>query len=780
VNASVLQLADTATMGHAQIPFLGRTNIWVEDTIADRQSIELTQSLIGQAVAGTWPGQVEIVVFDDALSGLAAPFAGLNGGGELLLKPLLDHGELRDALTYLRSHIQGVNSVMRGRYASLLDFRREINYPVEGYKLAVLSTDISTLSEDMLNQLSILLKAGPRAGVTFLIHSMTLGANPFLVGMCDLLNVKSSRVLRNGRPLTETWSPLGAQFHIETSERVATSLATAQMEPVEFMALEGIGETWTESSQNGISFPVGKYGLETVQVTLGDELNQRHNVLITGAVGQGKSNLLSVIIHGICQRYSPDEIELYLLDFKEGVTLQQFAPHLPSGAYLPHAKVLGLEADREFGLSVLRYLHSVYKGRMRTFKEQGVQNIREYRIQSGHRMPRILLVVDEFQMLFSDRDRLSDEIADLLIRGARLFRACGIHIVLASQTIGGNMALMGGSGDGLFGQVPIRVALKNSLAESQATLGTRNEAAAHLRAREAIVNLDYGAVSANRKTGIAFADDRVLAVLRQRWWERANGSHAAPAVFNGEVRRSLDDDASNLDQTGPQLPTAALGRRIEVESRLYLLTLEREVGRNVVVVGAGEGTELLASIAGSIAITAGGHVRFILIDPARPPRAGVIELVEFLDATGARVELIDSDALQETLEALRGTLEAQDRFPDPVIVVGFGLDRIRDMPRDFEEICRLGPPLGLHVVGWWNKLDSFKGHVGYAGDSFFDVKVALRGEAQVVKQIMGDPLLEWRPTENRALVLDSSSSEGPIRIIPYTRLVRSLSLKEQK
>ncbi|MDR0417523.1 MAG: hypothetical protein LBH76_09500 [Propionibacteriaceae bacterium] len=54
------------------------------------------------------------------------------------------------------------------------------------------------------------------------------------------------------------------------------------------------------------------------------------------------------------------------------------------------------------------------------------------------------------------------------------------------------------------------MALKNSLAESHATLGDKNDAAAHLRAREAIVNQDYGDVAANRKTSIAFADEAAL------------------------------------------------------------------------------------------------------------------------------------------------------------------------------------------------------------------------------------------------------------------------------
>ena len=137
---------------------------------------------------------------------------------------------------------------------------------------------------------------------------------------------------------------------------------------------------WSQSSRDGINFAVGTYGMSTIEVTLGDELNQRHNALITGAVGQGKSNLISVVVHSLCQRYSPSEVEFYMLDFKEGVTLQAFAPDPHTGSFLPHARVLGLDADREYGVNVLRHLFAIYRQRMATFKASGVQNIRQYRL----------------------------------------------------------------------------------------------------------------------------------------------------------------------------------------------------------------------------------------------------------------------------------------------------------------------------------------------------------------------------------------------------------------
>ncbi len=125
--------------------------------------------------------------------------------------------------------------------------------------------------------------------------------------------------------------------------------------------------------------------------------------------------------------------------------------------------------------------------------------------------------------------------------------------MLASQTIGGTNSLIGSAAEGLFGQVPVRIALKNSIAESQATLGSRNDAAAHLRSREAIVNLDYGELSQNKKTAITFADESILAPMRHSWWAAAS-STPAPYVFNGERALGRGSGKDPVAQTALAVP----------------------------------------------------------------------------------------------------------------------------------------------------------------------------------------------------------------------------------
>lgn len=770
-GATLLAAAEAIELGTTELPLLGRSNIWVEDSLAGSASIRLAQTVILQALARTAPGQLEVIVYDDALSGLAAPFAPLNSGGEKILLVLHDEQDFKSTLRYLRDHVQAVKNLMRGETPSLVEFRAQIAYPVEGYKLVVVSTDYSFLDDASQTQLGILLKAGPAAGVSFLIHSMTLGANQFAVALCDHLTVKPPGVIeRAGEDIIRGWLPSAPKQLAATSEEIARGIASTAMAPIAFTEVQNLARQWSDTSENGVTFAVGKYGDETVEITLGDELNQRHNMLVTGAVGQGKSNLISVAIHSICQRYSPREVELYLLDFKEGVTLQPFFDEA-TGSYLPHARVLGLDADREFGYNVLKKLHEIYRERMALFKSSGVQNICQYRLRHTEReMPRIMVIIDEFQTLFDENDSASDEIAAVLVRSVRLFRACGIHLILASQTIGGNMALMGAIGESLFAQIPVRVALKNSLSESRATLGDRNEAAAHLRAREAIVNHDYGDLSANKKTTIAYADERVLLPLRNVWWRDASMLTTPPHVFMGERRYSLTAAVDQL-RTRPSTGKASLllGSRIEVNAQPLAVPFGRDIGRNVVLLGTGGAVEVLQNLALSVAAQTAG-ARFVILDflDGQPSWNATRQSLErMLSRLGACVEVVDAQDGPAILADLARRMSSRRGEPD-LILLGLGMDRCRAMPPEFQELVKVGPTVGIHVIGWWQKLGSFREHVGYGGESFFDIRLALRLDRQSAKDLMADPLLEWRAVDNRMLVWDAAELAEPVRVIPYT------------
>src|SRR6185369_8821697 len=131
---------------------------------------------------------------------------------------------------------------------------------------------------------------------------------------------------------------------------------------------------WHADSSAGLTIPLGRVGATRRQaLALGHGTAQ--HVLVAGKTGSGKSTLLNILITNAALHYSPDQLEMYLIDFKKGVEFKAYASHA-----LPHARVVAIESEREFGLSVLQKLDAELKRRGEKFRELGIANIKDARI----------------------------------------------------------------------------------------------------------------------------------------------------------------------------------------------------------------------------------------------------------------------------------------------------------------------------------------------------------------------------------------------------------------
>ena len=109
---------------------------------------------------------------------------------------------------------------------------------------------------------------------------------------------------------------------------------------------------------------------------------------------------------------------------------------------LPHARVIAVESEREFGLSVLQRLDAELKERGEVYRQLGCQDLAGYReARPEVPLPRILLIIDEFQEFFVEDDKIAQEVSLLLDRLVRQGRAFGMHVILGSQTLGGPYSL---------------------------------------------------------------------------------------------------------------------------------------------------------------------------------------------------------------------------------------------------------------------------------------------------------------------------------------------------
>ena len=131
-------------------------------------------------------------------------------------------------------------------------------------------------------------------------------------------------------------------------------------------------EFWSGDSGKIMDVPLGRAGATKLQhLHLGKGTSQ--HVLVAGKTGSGKSTLLHALITNLALRYSPDEIELYLIDFKKGV---EFKVYADDG--LAARQVIAVESEREFGLSVLQRLDAELKVRGDLFRDTGVQDLTGY------------------------------------------------------------------------------------------------------------------------------------------------------------------------------------------------------------------------------------------------------------------------------------------------------------------------------------------------------------------------------------------------------------------
>lgn len=779
-----------------RIPFVGNGNIWIENTY-ENSVIDLAQYIIHQAIARTAPGQLSILGYDSDLSGVFAPFAALSSGEYRCLDFIADEKELHVYLNYMWQQVQSVQNVMQGRKRSLKEFRSTIGQPVEGYKLVVLSLDMGLIDNDLRSKLAMLMRSGPACGVSFLIISTTSmsvqaqDGTDIIISVESLspnikvLEVNSTKVNVAGSSASVSWRPLAVENIIFECEGFSENVKRAQLPVIPFDQIHDIKKMWNKNSVDGLSFSIGKYGINDVEITIGDEINQRHNAIITGAVGQGKSNLISVIIHSLCLQYSPRELRMYLLDFKEGVTFKAFS-NIGQDEYLPHARALGLESDVGFGQAILEMLFDEYQKRMQILKDNNMKSIRDYRLAFPDvEMPRIVVVIDEFQMMFGDDMNVGQRVAEMLEKSVRLYRAAGIHFILASQTLGGNMALSYKK-DSIFAQVPIRIALKNSIVESQQTLSLNNSAAAFLRPREAIVNLDYGEVSQNRKTVIAFADESLLIGLRKLWWEKAHTQYMAPYVFESLKRITVSRGINALlnKRHSGSTPSALVGEKISVDGTPIFCPMPREPGRNIAIIGSpdadcNQAIGIVQSIAVSLAVQhPKGDARFLFFDFTHETGLFGDRYPDFstlMENTGYFIESLPSSQFEATLKSMQD----QSVTDETIYVFGLGLDKWQ-FERDpygsaspLKDFVESGPAHGIHFTGWWVKSSAFLNQTaGYGSSDAFNSKIFLRIDERTV-QALTTPFVKWSPQNNRGLISDDVELAEETVFVPYAPVGRN-------
>ncbi len=171
------------------------------------------------------------------------------------------------------------------------------------------------------------------------------------------------------------------------------------------------------------TFALGKnlYGQSRVV-----EIKKLPHVLIAGATGAGKSCCINSIIVSLLYKASPDDVRLILIDPKR-IEMSVYAG-------IPHLLMDEIICDTDKAIRALNWAISEMERRIKFLAEVNYRDIDEYNAdcqRNGYeKMPRIVIIVDEFADLMSTGKKA---VEDTVNRIARLARAVGIHLMLATQ-----------------------------------------------------------------------------------------------------------------------------------------------------------------------------------------------------------------------------------------------------------------------------------------------------------------------------------------------------------
>ena len=477
---------------HLQIDPRSRAASTEGERVERRAAAEaLVESLLLRVVGYFRPGLVHVHVWD--VGRLTGSLPGLYPLTRTGLLTVHDPDGLEGLLEQLSDRIRLVHTrVLVGGHPSLKALAEETGQRAEPWVVAVLVGDGSPLKEAELVQR--VLRGGLAAGISVVLLDI-----PMTIGTpLESVQLRSAETL-DGPVTVATTSMTGSYVTVtpdpplSRAEVIAACRAVADEHERWRSRVATFGELlprkdeerddWgRDESRTELCAPIGFHEGVQRAVKLSDA---SPHALIGGPSGSGKTNLLLTWICSLAARYSPDELELYLLDFKEGVSFAQFAPGRKSESWLPHARLIGvnINTDREFGLALLQHLAEEMRRRAEAAKAHEVTKLEELRkADEQGAWPRILAVIDEFQFLLGEKDAVTNQAVQLLEDLARRGRSQGIHLVLASQDVSGIQALW------MRPAIVEQFVLRIGLPRARRVLTETNDATMHLPRWHAVVN----------------------------------------------------------------------------------------------------------------------------------------------------------------------------------------------------------------------------------------------------------------------------------------------------
>lgn len=705
------------------------------------QALGVVNSFIGRLMASFAPGKFTITMADaDEMDGTSDIFKRINRD---ICQILARQDEIRRALDETDRH---VGNIIQNLLLSPIDSLYEYNQKKENreaYRLLVIEDYPSGIGGESQYLLERIMSNGVRAGVIVLLlindnkiahfsDSVKITENiEKLERHCKVINVDSTEI--------DKFDILPKKQLYELVQYVNSGVEMREEESVSFVDyMLPESEWWSRHSVKYIEVPFGISDDKQIQRLKITQESGQNSVVVIGIPGSGKSVFLHTLICNAAINYSPDELNLYLIDFS-GVEFNSYALH-----QLPHARVIAPEAEREFGLSVLKELVEEGARRMNLCRTYDVSNIVDLKAKNPSlSVPRLLVIIDEFQKFFEiENDDISKESNAKIHTIIQEFRKFGINLILATQKLPSSSVLP-------KDLIANRVVFRSSPSDFSSLISLANNTKMpQLRTGECIYNSESGSPYDNNRVQGFFIKrqdidgflPKMIEYSRLHNFVRQNEL----LVFRGnDLPEFSRRRTSALHRTCCEKPSEVgiyFGESIAISETDVCVGLRKESGNNILILGGetniAQRIAFYASVSATTAHTE-QSARFFTFNFIRSedPLAGDIETV-FSGIPFPSYFASKQDEVLEYLSIIKEEIEyrrdkdAREQIHIYLTIYAFQLARIFDRGgrhgddvsecgKLLEYVLRYGPSVGvftiLQVDNWENlaRIGNLQSHFVY-------------------------------------------------------------------
>lgn len=426
-----------------------------------------------------------------------------------------------------------------------------------------------------------------------------------------------------------------------------------------------------ETIDKAMVIPVGSSeNGELVDFTI-DTVSHIHCFII-GQSGTGKSVFLHDVIIGAMAKYSPDELELYLMDFKiGGVEFNRYRNE-------KHVKALLVDnSDIQITLEILRDISNKMRERGKQLRASGVSNIVEYnQVNPTKKMPRIVFIADECHVMFptmnSKDTKLYREISEILQKIAKEGRSQGVHLVLATQTIA-----QAEISSEILNNISDFYLLKCSPSDSERLVRGSVDTTSGLKTGQVLHHdIDHDVVFKSTY----LPTSQTLEIIK-KINDKTKASKNEQFYFVGSQVFEIDDEVKNLlTEKGDAI---AFGRSIDTKMEPVVIPLRNEYADNVMLFGINDEKQVSRTTMASIKSLriSNKNIKIKVINCLSAEQRNTTKMLNDWENKG-EIELLNPQNCGGELVNIANSI--MERTAEPTVLYILGQERFRELRMDME------------------------------------------------------------------------------------------------